>query len=117
MLNRPSLKGTPKEVLEYIEQLEVMVEGLDGNGAVQFMLALNRQLMDLAKDMADLKIDLTGKDDKTLDRFIKMATVARGWTADFKAFIQEYGPQIKEESTAGQPLIERLINKRGEKGN
>lgn len=109
-MNRPNLKGTSPQVLEYIEQLEVLVQGLDGNGAVQFMLSLNRKLVQLAKDLDAMKIDLTAKDDKSLDRFIKMATVARGWTSDFKSFLQEYGVQVKEESTAGVPLMERLVN-------
>lgn len=109
-MNRPNLKGTPTQVLEYIEQLETLVQGLDGNGAVQFMLSLNRKLVKLAKDMDDMDIDLSAKDDKSLDRFIKMATVARGWTSDFKSFLQEYGVQVKEESTAGIPLMERIMN-------
>lgn len=109
---RPDLKGVSRQVLEYIEQLETMVIGLDGNGAVQFMLALNRKLTKMAIALDDMDIDLGAKDDKTLDRFIKMTTVARGWTADFKTFLQEYGPQIKEDETlAGRPLIERIMNK------
>lgn len=115
-MNRPSLKGTSKEVLEYIDELEALVEGLRDNGPVQLMRSLNRKMMTLAKDVDAMELDLTA-DDKALDRFIKMATISRAWTVDFKAFTQEYGPQIKEESTAGQPLIERIINKRSEKSS
>lgn len=115
-MNRPSLKGTPKEVLEYIEQLESLVEGLKDNGPVQLMRALNRKMMSLANDVDEMELNLTA-DDKALDRFIKMATISRAWTVDFKAFTQEYGPQIKEDSSVGQPLIERLINKRSEKSS
>jgi hypothetical protein len=117
MKSRPDMKGVKPEVLEYIEGLEALANVLNGNGAVQFMLALNCKLMELSKDMIGLDIDLTGKDDKTLDRFIKMATVARSWTADFKAFNLEYGEQVKQDATASQPLIEKLINRRSEKGS
>lgn len=111
-MDKPSFIGCTEEQIEYIEELERLAAGLLQNGAVKLMSSLNKKMAVLADKVDDMDIDLEDKDDKTLDRFIKMATAARGMVSDYKTFHQEYGPQIKvDETMSSRPLIERMMNK------
>lgn len=108
---RPDLAGMTKAQLDYVESLEKIAKNLEHNGAVDFMAALNNKLKLLAEQIngMDLVIDLKDKDDKTLDRLLKMVDLGQGVISSFKTFIQEYGHQTKEDEKKGQPHFEKII--------
>jgi hypothetical protein len=115
MSTGPDLTGMTQAQLEYVGRLEKIAKNLSSNGAVKYMAALNKKLEDIALQLEemDLNIKINDKDDKTLDRLLKMADLGGSLVSAFKTFNQEYGEQIKEEERKGAPAIERMIrNKR-----
>jgi hypothetical protein len=109
---RPDLKGVKHEVVLYIESLERITEPLKGNGAVKFMSALNRKLGQLADQLDQSEfgeLKMSDGEDKTLDRFLKLAVAGQTLTANFKTFLQEYGPQIREDESKALPVFERMV--------
>lgn len=113
---RPDLRGMTAQQLAYVEDLERIAKNLENNGAVDFMAALNNKLKTLAKQLnsMELTLDLADKDDKTLDRLLKMVDLGQGVISSFKTFIQEYGHQTKEDETKGQPVLEQIVRRKKE---
>lgn len=114
---RPDLTGMTKPQLDYVESLERIAKNLENNGAVEFMAALNNKLKVIASQLnsMDLSLDLKDKDDKTLDRLLKMVDLGQGVISSFKTFLQEYGHQIKEDESKGQPVFEKIIRGKADK--
>lgn len=110
---RPDLTGMTREQIEYVAYLEKIAKNLSNNGAVKYMAALNSKLEQVAKQLEGMHIDisLSDKDDKTLDRLLKMADLGGSLVSAFKTFNQEYGEQTKEEERKGAPPIEKMIRK------
>lgn len=108
---KPDLTGCTKAQLDYIDYLEKKLEGLNENGAILFMAALNRKLKTLSQSVDDMDIDLQSKDDKTFDRFIKMVAAGSTLVADFKSFNQQYGEQLKDATPAKRTPIEERFNR------
>jgi len=116
MQSKPDLKGTPRLVLEYIEQLEKELAGYKVNGAVKYVASINRKLHWLADKIDCMNIDLEDPEDKTLDRFLKMAKEGNGFVSGMKSFTQEYGNVLPEETNTSIPLIEKMFNKKPKDG-
>lgn len=111
---RPDLTGMTTAQVDYVEYLEKIALVLSNNGAVNFVSAINEQFTKLAEQTRGLDLDITSlkdKDDKTLERFLKMADVAPKLLASFKSFTQEYGATDKEDDQKSVPLVERMIRK------
>lgn len=108
-LIRPELKGIKPEIVDYIQSLEKTIEGYRDNGAVQFMAALNRQLIKIAEQIDVATIDFTKSEDRMYERFLNTAKLGKDLTADFKAFLSEYGDALKEEES-NKNSFERLMH-------
>jgi hypothetical protein len=116
---RPDLTGMTAEQIEYVESLEKIAKSLSNNGAVKFMAALNKKMEVVAEQLDGMSIDInmSDKEDKTLDRLLKMADLGGSFVNAFKAFNQEYGIQEKEDDRASAPLAEKLARKNKLNGN
>lgn len=110
-MNKPDLNTASKQQLvEYIEQLEAEIAGYKINGAVKYVASINRKLHWLADKIDSMNIDLEDPEDKTLDRFLKMAKEGNAFVSGMKSFTQEYGNVIQDEGTSKVPLIEKKFN-------
>lgn len=105
--------------IEYVESLEKITRSLSNNGAVKFMAALNKKMEAVAEQLDGMSIDInmSDKDDKTLDRLLKMADLGGSFVNAFKTFNQEYGITEKEDEQKSVPLAEKLARKNRDNGN
>lgn len=115
---RPDLTGMTTAQIEYVESLEKITRSLSNNGAVKFMAALNKKMETVADQLDGMSIDInmSDKDDKTLDRLLKMADLGGSFVNAFKTFNQEYGVTEKEDEHKSVPLVEKLARKNRDNG-